>query len=44
MIESYIDNYLIREREKGDYWKFKVYDKGCFKIKENKEVIITIMV
>ncbi len=38
MIESYIDNYLIREREKGDYWKFKVYDKGCFKIKENKEV------
>lgn len=37
MLETYIDNYMIKKREKINYKKFKV-DNFCFNLKYSKEV------
>lgn len=37
MIETYIDNYMIKKREKNNYKKFKVHD-FCFNLKYSSDV------
>ncbi len=37
IMETYLDNYLIKEKEKIDYRKFKGYN-FCFNAKENREI------
>ncbi len=39
MIESYFDNYLVRERESGNYLKYKIYEGASFDLKRNNKII-----
>lgn len=38
LLETYLDNYMIKEKENINYKKFKIHE-FCFNLKENKDII-----